>query len=292
MFVVNFDVLAQAIWNQKETSCFSLLNAGFEAGKSETPNHQQTECPLTNRLSYRGSGKYWTQQPVLMVSEHSAHLTQLPVGFCTWLWWYACLLLIFMLCQRQVIFKLKGDKLSSSAECRIRSWDIGHQIASRQTQTQTQTGLILHLFSCWHNKISIKLVKPENWPFAFFIRSCTVKIYWMLLTEVQFGHFAIWYSMESTSLKHSKIRIKCIFSCYPTHCNDFLNTDCTYFSSINGYLKDCFTVLEPWAVYAVISCDRCTYGTPTAEWAVISILSKSAYHFFFQFILNKQLSLL
>ena len=42
--------------NRKKTSCL-LLNAGFEAGKCETPNRQQTEWPLTNRLSYRGSSK-------------------------------------------------------------------------------------------------------------------------------------------------------------------------------------------------------------------------------------------
>ena len=32
-----------------------MPNTRFEAGKSETPNRQQTEYPLTNRLSYRGS---------------------------------------------------------------------------------------------------------------------------------------------------------------------------------------------------------------------------------------------
>ena len=40
MFVVNFDPLAQAsdFFNRKETDCLPLLNAGFEAEKSETPN--------------------------------------------------------------------------------------------------------------------------------------------------------------------------------------------------------------------------------------------------------------
>ena len=47
----------QRFSNRKETSCLPLLNAGFEAGKSETPNRRQTECPLTNRLSYQGSSK-------------------------------------------------------------------------------------------------------------------------------------------------------------------------------------------------------------------------------------------
>ena len=113
----------QASSTPKETSCLPLLNAGFEAGKSETPNRQQTECPPTNRLSYRGSRKTWTQQPVPIMSEHSAHLTSLPIGFRTWLWRYTCLLLLFLtLWHRQTIFKSQGDKLSSSAESRIRNW--------------------------------------------------------------------------------------------------------------------------------------------------------------------------
>ena len=45
----------EGISNRKETACLPLLNAGLEPWKSETPNHQQTECSLTNRLSYRGS---------------------------------------------------------------------------------------------------------------------------------------------------------------------------------------------------------------------------------------------
>ena len=41
--------------NRKETSCLPLLNAGSEPRGSLKPNFQQTECLLTNRLSYRGS---------------------------------------------------------------------------------------------------------------------------------------------------------------------------------------------------------------------------------------------
>ena len=56
------------------------------------------------------------------MSEHSAHLTSLPFGFRTWLWRYTCLLLLIsMLWHRQAIFESKGDKLSSSAESRIRT---------------------------------------------------------------------------------------------------------------------------------------------------------------------------
>ena len=67
-----------------------------------------------------------------MISEHSAHLTPLSVDFRTWLWRYTyLLLLILMLWDRQAIFKSIGDKLCSSAECRIRTWDPRLQIASR-----------------------------------------------------------------------------------------------------------------------------------------------------------------
>ena len=73
-----------------------------------------------------------TLQPVPIISEHSAHLTPLSVDFRTWLWWYTyLLLLISMLWHRQGIFKSKGDKLCSSAECRIGTRGPRHQIASR-----------------------------------------------------------------------------------------------------------------------------------------------------------------
>ena len=75
----------------------------------------------------------WTRQPVPMISEYSAHWTPLSVDFRTWLWRYTyLLLLISMLWHRQAIFESKGDKLSSSAESRIRTHQgLRHQIASR-----------------------------------------------------------------------------------------------------------------------------------------------------------------
>ena len=76
--------------------------------------------------------KTWTRQPVPMISEHSAHSTPQPFGIRPWLWRYTCLLLLIsMLWHRQAIFESKGDKLSSSAECRIRTHQSHrHQIAS------------------------------------------------------------------------------------------------------------------------------------------------------------------
>ena len=103
-------------------SYLPLLNAGLEPGSIKTPIRQQTEYPLTNRLSYRGSSyKTWTQQPVPMMSEHSAHLTLLPLGFRISLWRYTCC--CQFRCSGTAIFESKGDKLSSTpeSECRIRT---------------------------------------------------------------------------------------------------------------------------------------------------------------------------
>ena len=55
------------------------------------PTHKPTEL---SRIKL----KTWTQQPVPMMSEHSAHLTSLPFGFRTWLWRYTCLLLCVYIC--------------------------------------------------------------------------------------------------------------------------------------------------------------------------------------------------
>ena len=85
--------------------------------------------------------KTWARQPVPMISEHSAHSTPLPFGIRTWLLRYTyLLLLISMLWHRQAIFESKGDKLSSSAECRIRIHQgLRHQIACR-LNARWQTG--------------------------------------------------------------------------------------------------------------------------------------------------------
>ena len=54
------------------------------------PTHKPTEL---SRIEL----KTWTQQPVPMMSEHSAHLNSLSIGFRTWLWRYTCLLLLNLL---------------------------------------------------------------------------------------------------------------------------------------------------------------------------------------------------
>ena len=119
--VVNFDALAQASDFQikKRQGVFLCwmqdLNQGLWNWISSRLNARwQTDWGIKDQA------KTWTRQPISMISEHSAHSTPLPFGFRTWLWRYICLLLLIsMLWHRQVIFKSKGDKVSSSAECRI-----------------------------------------------------------------------------------------------------------------------------------------------------------------------------
>ena len=158
--VVNFDALAQASDIRIERRQVVFLCWMQDSNpRSQTPIRQQTECLLTNRLSYRGSSyKTWTRQPVPMINKHSAHSTSLPVGFRTWLWRYTCLLLLIsMLWHRQAIFESKGDKLSSSAECRIRTQGLRHLFASR-------------LNACWQTDwaiedqaIKLELDSPSLW---------------------------------------------------------------------------------------------------------------------------------
>ena len=115
-----------------------------------------------------------------MISEHSVHLTPLSVDFRTWLWRYTyLLLLISMLWHRQAIFKSEGDKLCSSAESRIWTWDPRHQIASRlNVRWQTDWAiedqakkLELNSPSLWSASIQ------PTWPTASWLSHLALAIY-------------------------------------------------------------------------------------------------------------------
>ena len=104
----------QAIFESKGDKLSSSAECRVRTWKSQDtyspadwmPTHKPTEL---SRIKL----KTWTQQPVLMMSEHSDHLTSLPSGFRTWLWRYTCLLLLIsMLWHRQAVFESKGNKLS------------------------------------------------------------------------------------------------------------------------------------------------------------------------------------
>ena len=109
--------------------------------------------------------KFWTQQPVPMMSENSAHLTSLPIGFRTWFWWYTYLLLILMLRHRQEIFESKGNKLSSSAECSIRIWEVW------DTNTPAEW-IPNHMPACIHTYINMHV--PTHTCINTYMHTCIV----------------------------------------------------------------------------------------------------------------------
>ena len=124
IFAVNFRCsgTGKRYSNRKETTCLPLLNAGFEPRGSLKTNLQQTECQLTNRLSYRDQAKSLNSTDRPYDQQVFSPPDPLPFDIHTWLWWFTyLLLLISMLWHRQTIFESKGDNLSSSAECRIRT---------------------------------------------------------------------------------------------------------------------------------------------------------------------------
>ena len=122
--VVNFDALAQASDFRIERRQVVFLCWEQDSNPGTPDTYSPADWMLADKPTElsRIKLKTWTRQPVPMISEHSAHLTPLSVDFRTWLWRYTyLLLLISMLWHRQAIFESKGDKLSSSAESRIRT---------------------------------------------------------------------------------------------------------------------------------------------------------------------------
>ena len=127
------------------------MNAGFEPGVPDTKSPADWMLADKPTELSRIKLKTWTRQPVPMISEHSAHLTPLSADFRTWLRRYTYLfLLISMFWHRQAIFKSKGDKLCSSAECRIWTRGTRHQIASR-LNARWQTDIHTYIHFCWFN---------------------------------------------------------------------------------------------------------------------------------------------
>ena len=94
----------QAIFDSRVEKLPSFDETGIRTQVTVKPILRQTECPLTSRLSYRGSSKNLnsTARP----NDERASLASLSVGVCTGLWRYTCLLLlILMLWHRQAIFE-------------------------------------------------------------------------------------------------------------------------------------------------------------------------------------------
>ena len=137
LLLISYSGAGKRYSNRKETSCVPLQNAGLEPRVPDIKSPADWMHPDKPTELLRIKLKTWTRQLVPVISEHSAHLTPMSVDFRTWLWLYTyLLLLISMLWHMQAIFKSKGDKLCSSAECRLWSRGPRHQIASRIERRQ------------------------------------------------------------------------------------------------------------------------------------------------------------
>ena len=122
MFVV-VNVQASDIRVDRGTICLPLLNVGFEPGNLKTPFRQQTDCPLTNRLCHQGSSLNLksTVRPYYEWAFSPLDLTAVGLSLLA-LAIYMFVVVNFDAQAQQAIFGYKGDKLSSSAWCRIRTW--------------------------------------------------------------------------------------------------------------------------------------------------------------------------
>ena len=112
------------------------------SAESRIRTHQDLRHQIASRLNARWQTDWAIEDQAKKLELDSPSLWSASIqptrshsrfGICTWLWRYTCLLLLIsMLWHRQAIFESKGDKLSSSAESRIRTHqDLRHQIASR-----------------------------------------------------------------------------------------------------------------------------------------------------------------
>ena len=150
LFLISMLWYRQAIFESQGDKLFPLLNAGFEHKVSDTyspadwmPADKPTELSRIKLKNLNSTARPYDQQAFSPLDLTASWLS-LPVGFRSWLWQYTCLLLLIsMLWHRQAIFESKGDKLSSSAECRILTQGLRHLFASR-------------LYACWQTYWAIK----------------------------------------------------------------------------------------------------------------------------------------
>ena len=198
--------------NQKETSCVPLQNTGFEPGVPDTKSPADWMlADKTTELS-RIKQKTWTRQPVPMISKHSAHLTPQPFGIGTWLWRYTCLLLLIsMLWHRQAIFNSKGDKLCSSAECRIWTWVPDTKSPADWMLADKPTELLRIKQKTWTRQ-PVPIISEHSahlTPLSVDFRTCLWRYtYLLLLISMPLHRQAIFKSKGDKLLSSAEYRIR------------------------------------------------------------------------------------
>ena len=101
--------------------------------------HQLTEYKLLGQIDSVTLNVYLSSLPTnpnsntLLVTQYVPRNTRFVMVYIythtytdrqTCIHLHTCLLLILMLCHKQAIFESKGDRSSSAAECRIRTWEV------------------------------------------------------------------------------------------------------------------------------------------------------------------------
>ena len=133
MFVVNFDALAQAsdFSNRKKTSCLPLLNAGFEHRVSETespaewvPAEKPSELSKVKLKKLNSTARPYDQSAFSPLNCTAGWLSHLTLAI-------YMLVVNFDALAQASDFQIKEDKLSSSAECRIRTQGLWNRVSSR-----------------------------------------------------------------------------------------------------------------------------------------------------------------
>ena len=113
-------VLIESCIQHWKTTCLLLIRISLACARA-------SKLTTTNTYIHTYIHTY-----MIVVVNFDAHSTSQPVDFLTWPLRYTCLLLLIsMLWHRQAILESREDKLSSSAECRIRTQGLRHLLASR-----------------------------------------------------------------------------------------------------------------------------------------------------------------
>ena len=125
--VVNFDALAQASDTRIEMRIEKLSSCAECRIRTQGLRHQ-----LASRLNVHWQTD-WAIETARLDDQRAFSPLDPTVSWLSYLALAICMYVVvnLMLSHRQAIIESKGDKLSSSAECRIRTQSLRHPIASR-----------------------------------------------------------------------------------------------------------------------------------------------------------------
>ena len=156
-----------------------------------------------------------------------------------------CLLLVSMLWHRQAIFESKGNMLSSSAECRIRTQGLRHQIASR-LNASWQTGWAIEDQAKNFNSTARPYDQRAFSPLDLITTFGVISLH--MLSSKLLGFWecrTLWPSKVTTWMLSNVLllmRYKSILYCFfYAKCKDFVNI-----YNISPYHRNMTSTPSPW----------------------------------------------